>query len=329
MSRMKLLLAAAFASGMAASSPALAQSMLKFSWQLPLTNYASKGADGMAKCIEAKAGGLKIETYPAGQLFKANQLYEASRNGSTEMAMLTLGSLATTDPTADVIYLPFMLANQDQMFRALKGDIGKHFDAIAKKAGIRVLAYFAGSGGQFGTKEKALRTTEDWKGQKIRVPGAVPAEVVKSMGGVPATIAATEVYMALQTGTVDGTNFPLTSFYDRKLYEVTKFLTLADVSLDPDVVVINERTWSRLDKTRQDAITGCAAEAEKDVRAAEAKLRQEYIALLREKGMQVIELSPEQRAAWRKATESIVQQFVAKNGPEAQKLVDSLRKIGG
>jgi C4-dicarboxylate-binding protein DctP len=319
--------AAAFVTALA-SMPAAAQSTLKFAWQLPLTNYGSKGADNMAKCIEAKGAGLKIETYPAGQLYKANQLYEASRTGAIELAMLTLGSMATTDPTADVIYLPFMLANQEQMFRALKGDIGKHFDGIAKKAGVKVLAYFAGSGGQFGTKEKALRTTEDWKGQKIRVPGAVPAEVVKSLGGVPTTIAATEVYLALQRGTVDGTNFPLTSFYDRKLYEVTKHLTLADVSLDPDVVVVNERAWGRLDKKGQDAITTCAAEAEKNVRAEEAKLRQEYIALLREKGMQVIELSPEQRAQWRKATESIVQQFVDKNGPEAKKLVDSLRKIG-
>ena len=73
-----------------------------------------------------------------------------------------------------------------------------------------------------------------FQGLKIGVPGAVAAEVVKSFGGVPTTVDASEVYLALQRGTVDGTNFPLTSFYDRKLYETDRYLTLTNVSFDPD-----------------------------------------------------------------------------------------------
>ena len=66
------------------------------------------------------------------------------------------------------------------MFQVLHGDLGKFVDGIAGKANLRVLAYFAGSGGQFGSKGRALRKPEDFKGLKIRVPGAVAAEVVKA-----------------------------------------------------------------------------------------------------------------------------------------------------
>jgi tripartite ATP-independent transporter DctP family solute receptor len=307
-------------------APAAAQTVLKFAWQLPLTNYASKGADRVAKCIEQKSGGsVKVETFPAGQLYRARELYEAARNGAVDMAMFALGSFATTDPLADIVYLPFVVPSQERMFELLHGDLGKLMDTIAAKANLRVLSYHAGSGGQFGTKSRALRIPEDFKGLKIRVPGAVPAEVVKALGGVPATVAASEVYLALQRGTVDGTNFPLTSFYDRKLYETVKYLTLANVSFDPDVVVIHEKSWSNLPKAGQDAVKACAAEGEKTVREEEAQIRKEYIGLLREKGMEVVELTPQQRQQWRAAVDGIIQGFVSKHA-QARALVETMGK---
>jgi tripartite ATP-independent transporter DctP family solute receptor len=298
---------------------------LKFAWQLPLGNYASRGAERLAACIGDKSGGsITMETYPAGQLYKAKELYEASRSGAVDMAMFALGTFSTTDPTAEVVYLPFLVSDQAQMRSALDGVLGAHLDGVADKFGVKILGYFAGSGGQFGTREKALRTPADFKGQKIRVPGAVPAEVVKNLGGTPATVAAAEVYLALQRGTVDGTNFPLTSFYDRKLYEVVKYLTLAKVSLDPDVVVINKAAWGKLDSAGQAAITGCAAEAETWVASEEERIRNEYVGNLRDKGMEVIDLTADERKLWRAATEPIVKAFVEKNGPDSQKLVDAL-----
>src|SRR5690606_12597852 len=101
-------LAGALALGVQAQ-PAQAQTVLKFAWQLPLTNYASKGASQLAQCIGEKSNGaIKVETYPAGQLYRARQLYEAARNGAIDMAMFAVGSFATTDPMADIVYLPFV-----------------------------------------------------------------------------------------------------------------------------------------------------------------------------------------------------------------------------
>ena len=127
------------------------------------------------------------------------------------------------------------------------------------------------------------------------MPGAVAAEVVKSFGGVPTTVDAAEVYLALQRGTVDGTNFPLTSFYDRKLYETIDRLTLANVSFDPDTVVVSEKAWASLAAAGRERRKTCAADGEEWVRKEERRLSAEYVGLLRDKGMQVIELTPEER----------------------------------
>lgn len=311
----------------AQAQPAEAQTTLKFAWQLPLTNYASKGAQQLAQCIGEKSNGaIKVESYPAGQLYRARQLYEAARNGAVEMAMFSVGSFATTDPLADIVYLPFVVSSQQRMTALLHGELGKKLDEIAGKVNLKILAYFAGSGGQFGTKSRALRTPDDFKGLKIRVPGSIPAEVVKSFGGVPTTVDPAEVYLALQRGTIDGTNFPLTSFYDRKLYEVLGYLTLANVSFDSDTVVIGEAAFSKVSEAGRKAIQDCAAASEKWVREEESRLNKQYVQLLREKGMQVIELSPQERLVWRKAADNIVQDFEKKHGAAAKELVDVMQK---
>ena len=323
--RTVLALAATAAMLGTATLPTAAQTVLKFAWQLPLTNYASKGAERMAQCIQDKSSGAaKVETFPAGQLYRARQLYEAARNGAVDLAMFSLGSFATTDPLIDIVYLPFVVPSQQKMFDSLHGDLGKAIDGVATKASVKVLAYFAGSGGQFGTKDRPLRKPADFSGMKIRVPGAVAAEVVKAFGGVPTTVDASEVYLALQRGTVDGTNFPLTSFYDRKLYETVKHLTLTNVSFDPDVVVINTKAWSRVPAAQQQVIADCSQEEEKWVRGEEQRLSAEYIGLLKERGMEIAQLTPEERQGFGKAASGIVDAFIAKNGETARSLVRSM-----
>ena len=147
--------------------PASAQTVLKFAWQLPLTNYASKGARARCAMHPGESGGsIKVETYPAGQLYRARQLYEGARTGALDLAMFALGSFSTTNPMTDIVYLPFVVPSQDRMFQALHGDLGKFVDGIAGKANLRVLAYFAGSGGQFGSKGRALRKPEDFKASR-------------------------------------------------------------------------------------------------------------------------------------------------------------------
>ena len=157
------------------------------------------------------------------------------------------------------------------------------------------------------------------------MPGAIAAEFVKAFGGVPATVDASEVYLALQRGTVDGTNFPLTSFYDRKLYETIGHLTITNASFDPDVVVIGSKTWSKLTPDQQAVVKACAAEGEQRMRGEEQRLSAEYIGMLKDKGMNVVQLSPEERAAFTTAAGGIVRDFMEKHGAPARKLVDYIR----
>jgi len=301
--------------------------VIKFAWHLPMTNYASVGSQNLGKSIEeATKGRVKVETYPAGQLYKGNELFTAVRSGAIEMSMFALGTFATIDPIADIVYLPFVARDKEHMFKVLHGKVGKRLESGTEKNGTKILGYFAGSGGQYGTRSKAIRKPEDFKGMKIRVPGALAAETVQALGGAPTTLAAPEVYLALQRGTVDGTNFPLSSFYDRKLFEVLKYLTVANVSFDPDVVLVNLKFWESLPADVQEAIQKCTAQAEKWVYDEETKVSANYKKLLGENGMEVIEIPGGDKASWGSAIKPVLDKFVSRVGSEGKDLVDYISK---
>ena len=301
--------------------------VIKFAWHLPMTNYASVGSQDLAKSIEeASKGRVKVETYPAGQLYKGNELFMAVRSGGVEMAMFALGTLATIDPVADIVYLPFVVQDKEHMFKVLHGRVGKRIESGAEKSGSKILGYFAGSGGQYGTRSKAIRKPDDFKGLKIRVPGTLAAETVQALGGAPTTLAAPEVYLALQRGTVDGTNFPLSSFYDRKLFEVLKYLTVANVSFDPDAVLVNLKFWESLPADVQESIRKCTGQAEKWVYDEETKVSANYKKMLAEKGMEVIEIPKGERANWGSAIKPVLDKFVSRVGGEGKELIDYISK---
>jgi tripartite ATP-independent transporter DctP family solute receptor len=301
--------------------------VIKFAWHLPMTNYASVGSQNLAKSIEeASKGKVKVETYPAGQLYKGNELFTAVRSGAVEMSMFALGTFAMIDPMADIVYLPFVARDKEHMFKVLHGRVGKRLESGAEKSGTKILGYFAGSGGQYGTRAKAIRKPEDFKGLKIRVPGALAAETVQALGAAPTTLAATEVYLALQRGTVDGSNFPLSSFYDRKLFEVLKYLTVANVSFDPDAVLVNLKFWENLPADIQESIQKCTAQAEKWVYDEETKVSANYKKMLGEKGMEVIEIPKGEMANWGNAVKPVLDKFVSRVGSEGKDLTDYISK---
>ena len=89
--------------------PAAAQTVLKFAWQLPLTNYASKGAERMAHASRTNPVAHQGRNLSGRSALSRAALYEAARNGAVDLAMFALGSFATTDPLTDIVYLPFVV----------------------------------------------------------------------------------------------------------------------------------------------------------------------------------------------------------------------------
>ncbi len=297
---------------------------IKFAWQMPMLNYESKGCEMLAKAIEtASKGRVKVETYPAASLYKGHELYPAVRSGSVEMVMDDMGgALSTLDPAAEVVYLPFLFQNNEHMLRSLHGNIGKRAEAGVEKAGAKVLAYYAASGGVYGTKSKPIRKPEDFAGQKIRVPSGIMAETVKALGGAPVTIVPSEVYLALQRGTADGANFLVSSFYDRKLFEILKYLTLAYVHFNPEIILVNLKFWKSLPPDLQEIISKCALDTEKWVYEESIKTTDHYKQVLKEKGMELIEIPKEDRMKWINATKVVFDKFISRVGPEAKDLID-------
>ena len=102
---------------------------------------------------------------------------------------------------------------------------------------------------------------------KIRSYGELPSETIKALGGAPATLSSGEVYMALQQGTIDGQTSGTTAMYDRKMYDVTKYLTVTNHAFPEFVTAINLKFWNTLSADQKKLIETAAAEVRDDIRA--------------------------------------------------------------
>jgi TRAP-type C4-dicarboxylate transport system substrate-binding protein len=305
-----------------------AQTQVKFAWNLAMGSYTDNATKKMAACIQDALGSkFKMATYPAGQLYNGPQIMDAVRKGALEFGELPLGVIGRLDPIVGVVYLPFVVDNQEQMFKALHGELGATLQRVANKVGIHILGYTPGSGGTYGNNIRPLRTPANFNGLSIRVPSAPSAKTVLALGGTPTTLAPSEVYLALQRGTVNGANQPFAAFTDRNLYEVVKYITLSDITLDPDVEIVNAAFWNALpDKTRKE-IEACKVASEKWARAEEQRRRVLYIEGLRKRGVEVITLTPAERKQWVDATRPVVEKFIADHGEAGRKMINYLNSL--
>jgi tripartite ATP-independent transporter DctP family solute receptor len=143
----------------------------------------------------------------------------------------------------------YMFKSYDHMTNVLNGPIGAEvFDKIAQEQGIRPLgAQYLGTRQINLVMDKAIKTPADLKGVKLRMPNSDSWIFLgKAIGANPTPISFSELYMALQTKTVDGQDNPLPTDKNAKFYEVTKSITITNHLVDSVWPAINEKKWQSL-----------------------------------------------------------------------------------
>jgi C4-dicarboxylate-binding protein DctP len=306
---MKLLLPAVTAAALLLSmlTPAHAQGpvVIKFSHVAPADTPKGKAVEQFKKLVEERSGGaIKVDVYANSTLYKDKEELEALQLGAVQMLAPSLGKFGSSGiRDFDVFNLPFLFENSEAVDRVTKGKIGqdmlKKLDAI----GATGLAFWD-NGFYVMTANKPLLKPEDFRGMKIRVQASKVSEAtVRALGGMPQTVAFSEVYQALQTGVVDGADFPtLTNLYTAKIHEVQKHITLSNHSYLGYAVVVQKRFWEGLQEKDRALISAAMQEAtgynntllQQDTEAA--------LAGIKASGKTTVhELSPEQRQQWKQA----------------------------
>jgi len=200
--------------------------------------------------VEKVSGGqIKVLTYDSASLFKQEQEVSAVKSGQADMTATSASWLTDGSPWVSMFTAGYIFKTYDHMTGVLNGPVGQEvFDRIAKEQGIRPLgAQYLGTRQLNLVEDREIKTPADLKGVNLRMPNSDSWIFLgKALGANPTPISFSELYMALQTKTVDGQDNPLPSTKNAKFYEVTKSITITNHLVDSVWPAINEAKWQSL-----------------------------------------------------------------------------------
>ena len=262
--RRHLLLAVA-ASALFVTSATLAQApiVIKFSHVVAPDTPKGKGADRFKQLVEERSKGkLKVEVYPNSQLYKDKEELEALQLGSVQMlapSLAKFGPLGVKE--FEVFDLPYLFKD-DAAFRAVTdGSLGKDLFAKLESKGIKGLAYWD-NGFHIMSANKPLHAVADFKGLKMRIQSSKVLDAqMRALGAIPQVMAFSELYQALQSGVVDGTEGVPSNFYTQKIFEVQKHITLSNHGHLAYAVIINKKFYDGLAADLRAVIDGAVHDA--------------------------------------------------------------------
>ena len=320
----RLLLQSAAAAGAAAvlgARPALAQAaiVIKFSHVVAPDTPKGKGADKFKELAEKyTAGRVKVEVYPNSALYKDKEEVEALQLGAVQMLAPSLAKFGPLGAREfEVFDLPYILPDKAALRRVTDGPLGKKLFAKLESKGITGLAYWD-NGFKIMTANKPLREPADFRGLKMRIQSSKVLEAqFKALGSLPQVLAFSDVYQAMQTGVVDGSENTPSNIYTQKHYEVQKYGTLSDHGYIGYAVIVNKKFWDGLPADIRPQLEKAMVEATAFANIAAEADNNDAMAEMRKSGkIEFIELTAAQKTAWRKALEPVTAEMTSRVGKD-------------
>jgi TRAP-type transport system periplasmic protein len=299
---------------------------IKFGNTTPLDDPECLGSLRFAELAEKKTGGrVKVQVFPLSQLGAQREMLEGLRLGTIEMTMVTVGFMSSYDPFLNIFELPYIYRDHFHSYRVFDGPIGEDvMKRIEAKTDFKPLAFFEAGIRHLTNSRRPIKTPDDLKGLKIRVPQSkVNMDALAVMGATPVAMAFPEIYSALQQGVIDGQENPYTMPWNFKFYETQKYLSKTGHMLLTHVVLYSKKLWEKLPPDIQRALIESANEAKnyerEQIRLAEEKLQGQLV----DKGMQFNEVN---QAAFRKAVEPLYAKYAKEYGPEAAEFIKRIQE---
>ena len=296
---------------------------LKLAYHLPANHYLSQGMERFAARVSERSGGsIVIKTYPAGQLFTDKSMNDAIQTGGLDMGLNSTAMWTTVVPALNVLDVPFVLNSYEAVARAMDGSLGRTLTREMERKGVHPLIWVDYGYVQFCNNVRPLKEPEDFAGLELRGYGQIPAETIKALGASPVTMSSAEVYMAMQRGTVDGQTSGTTAMYQRKIYEVGKYLTMTNHAYCEFVLAMNGAAWDRLTEEQKQIIEEAAEETRDEIRQQTKDEDISAMKKLEAAGMEVYTIPAEDLPKWQAATLSVRENFVRQMGDLGRQLVD-------
>jgi TRAP-type transport system periplasmic protein len=287
----KIAFVGAIAVTVLAALPVAAQTTLKMNISLAQNSHYGVAIDTFAREVEKRTNGrYQIQNFYAGALGAERESIEGLQLGTLDLTMTSTGPVPNFVPDVAILDIPFLFRDYGQARAVLDGPIGqdmlKKFDA----KGITALAWGENGFRHMTNSKHPVNGPDDLKGLKMRtMENPVHIQAYKAFGIIPTPMAFTEVFTALQQGTVDGQENPVSVITAAKFDQVQKYMTLTGHVYSPALILMSKAQYDKLSPADKQAFGEAAKEAVKVNRARIDEDEKRAVADLRAKGMIIVE----------------------------------------
>ncbi|QOR67237.1 TRAP transporter substrate-binding protein [Cytobacillus suaedae] len=288
-----------------------------------------KGLLKFKEIVEEKTEGqIVVETYHSGQLGDDRTMTEALQLGTQEVVIPSTAPLANFVPEFSVFDFPFLFPSEEVADKVLDGEVGQKFLDKLEPQNLVGLAYWENGFRQVSNSKKPVATAADFKGLKLRtMENDLHLEAFRALGANPTPMAFTELFTAMQQGTVDGQENPFATIYLSKFYEVQDHVSNTNHIYSPFVFLMSKSFFDGLNDEQKQIVQDAAKEAGIYERQLNREANTQYLKDLQEAGMTYTEITPEAHAEMKELVQPVIDKYADKIGKETvQEVYDAIEE---
>jgi C4-dicarboxylate-binding protein DctP len=300
--------------------------VIKFSHVVATDTPKGQAAERFKELAEKLTKGrVKVEVYPNSQLYKDKEEMEALQLGAVQMlapSLAKFGPLGVKE--FEAFDLPYIFPSKQALYAVTEGPIGKSLLQKLEPKGITGLAYWD-NGFKVMSANKPLHVPADFRGLKMRIQSSKVLDAqMRALGANPQVLAFSEVYQALQTGVVDGTENPPSNMYTQKMHEVQKHVTMSNHGYLGYAVIVNKKFWDGLPADVRGQLEVAMRDATTYEKAISQRDNDLAMDAIRKAGKTTVyNLTPQEQAEWRKSLTPVYKQMEDRIGKD---LIGSISK---
>ncbi|HEY5762032.1 MAG TPA: TRAP transporter substrate-binding protein [Rhodocyclaceae bacterium] len=303
--------------------------VVKFSHVVADSTPKGKGAIKFKELAEQYTNGkVKVEVYANSTLYKDKEEMEALQLGAVQMIAPSLAKFGPLGVrTFEVFDLPYMFDGYADLHKVTEGPLGQKFLTSLEPKGIKGLAFWD-NGFKVMSSNKPIRTPADYKGQKLRIQSSKVLESqMRALGALPQVMAFSEVYQALQTGVVDGTENPPSNLYTQKMHEVQKYVVESNHGYLGYAVITNKKFWDGLPADIRGQLEKAMVDATKFANGIAKEENEMAMAEVAKAGKsEIIKLTADEKKAMKKALVPVHKEMESRIGAD---LIEAVYKETG
>jgi tripartite ATP-independent transporter DctP family solute receptor len=298
-----------------ADKPSDEKIVIRLGFSTEPDSHYGKGSAEFERLVEEYTNGkVDVQLFPSATLGNERDMIEGISLGTLEMCLSSTGPMPNFSKEFQVFDLPFIITDKDRAYEVMDGETGQQILASLEPLNIKGLGFWENGFRHISNSKKEIVHPTDMAGIKLRtMENPIHMATFQLLGAMPTPMAFSELFTALQQGTIDGQENPLVIFDTNKFSEAQDYLSLTGHVYSPSIMMISKSTFESYPQDVQDAILRAEKEARTWERNFCTQMDQELVDKIKAAGVKVTEVD---KAEWQKACEPIYAQYEDEINPE-------------